>query len=547
MPNLFSQFFAKVLRNSEKIPHDKKFPYLSAFAEKVKAEYGDRSDLSISEVISNLNEDIKSNSKKRLFSGWFSTSSSVSTGVASATLSILDTASRAATVAIPIISTIPATINLVYGAMNKGWQLNRDLEGRGYLLKYLENTAILMIGDLYEKREILKERIKNIKLGAQSLETDENLENLEKSLKDLEDTIKKSLDQLCNFNKTHYQKIPFYYKWAAMTFRSIGSLSGIARFGLSVATAVTAFFSNVGALVLAGTLLASDLVFTALYRKSHQMRNESALSCAANLDQGLQEIFAHYEKQEQITSLQALESRMMISPKKAKKNLSKAMIDFKREDYVKFLYRNHKEQIGGKDFESLPEKEKRLVEKAKAHHAKHHHKHQHEHHHEQQPEHHHEQHPEHQHEHQHEHHHHHHHHIDDRYFGQNCSHHLDEKISEESFEFGKLCSVDVVADQNASILPNPTHVHLPFLNNGLVEKSMKAVEESGKIAATLMGGRSYKKKPSQTQNPGYSISYAVEDDDSIEDYTPFENRPSPRVIQVTADRAKISVAEAQSH
>jgi len=119
-----------------------------------------------------------------------------------------------------------------------------------------------MIGDLYEKREILAKQIEQEQDAGKK-------KPLEDQVQKLEETIKSSLDELWEFNKTHYKKEPFYYKWAAMSFKGIGSLAGAARLGLSIAATATAFFSGVGAAVLAGSLLVSDLVFTGLYRKSH--------------------------------------------------------------------------------------------------------------------------------------------------------------------------------------------------------------------------------------------------------------------------------------
>lgn len=528
--SLTSQFLKSVLQNSAKIPHDPKFPYLAAFAEKMKAQYAENPNLTLSQVIEGLNKDIKNNSRKRLFSGWFATSSSVSTGATGAALTIADAATRAASVALPVVAVVPAAVNLVYGAMNMGWQLNRDLEGRGYLLKYLENVTVLMIGDLYEKRKILAEKIEQ--------EQDaQRKKPLQEQLQDLEKTIKSSLDELWKFNETHYKKEPFYYKWAAMSFKGIGSLTGAARLSLSIAATATAFFSGVGAAVLAGSLLVSDLVFTGLYRKSHRLRNEGAEKCATNLDTALEAAIGYYQEHEKVASLKDLGKLNLASPIKARENLKAALMEFKLGEYAKFLYRNDPERLEPQHIQLLDQKQKDALKKKQKHDEKHarthsghgHHKHahghrghEHNHHHKNEArENHHEEdasdhvvhEPHHNHhdgsEHKHKHkHHHHHHHINDRYFGDDCLHNLGEAASKNSVKFQNLSEVSYTDeselsdsdDEKQSLLPFPTHVHLPFLNVAVVKKPMKLLERLTGFVAKIMGGRKYSVIEESPQN-----------------------------------------------
>lgn len=500
--SLVSQFLKSILENAAKIPHDPKFPYLTAFAEKMKAQYAENPNLTVSQVIEGLNKDIAQNSKKRLFSSWFATSSSASTGATSAALTIANVATSATSIALPAVAAIPTAVNLVYGAMNKGWQLNRDLEGRGYLLKYLENVMVLMIGDLHEKREALAERIE--------LEQDEvNKDLLQTQMRDLENALESSANELWQFNETHYKKEPFYYKWAAMSFKGVGSLTGAARLGISIAATTTAFYAPPVAIGLASGLVACDIVFTGLYRKSHRLRNEGAEKCAKNLDRALEATIGYYQAHEKAASLEDLGNLTLASPTKARENLKDALKKSKPEEYAKFLYRNHPEELKDEHLWHLDQKQKDELEKKRKHDEKHkHHGHGHGHgHHDENHE-------------QETHHKHHHHNILDRYFGDDCSHHLAETTSENEVHFQDLLEVNCEEEfgfekSKASILPFPTHVHLPSLNIAPVNALMTFLERATGAVARIMGGRKYKsvavKSPQalSTEDLGGSAEIAV--------------------------------------
>jgi len=224
----------------------------------------------------------------------------------------------------------------------------------------------------------------------------------------------------------------------------------------------------------------------------HRLRNEGAEKCAENLDKALEGAIGYYQKYEGAESIAKLGSQELVSPIKARENLKAALMEFKPEEYVKFLYRNHPEELKDEHLQHLDQKQKDALDKKRRHDEKHkhhghgHHNHGHGHrhgHHDENHE-------------QETHHKHHHHNILDRYFGDDCSHHLKEEASEDEVTFQDLSRVDCSKESDgkkSSILPFPTHIHLPSLNIAPVNASMTFLERATGAVARIMGGRKYEK------------------------------------------------------
>lgn len=410
---MLSEFFRKILLNSHKIPHDKKFPYLTWFKEAEGKVIANKKDLSVTKIIKKLNKTILKNSNRRLASALFSSSYSSSVGTAASAITI---AGGAVSPFLPGSAAIPALGNIIYGFLKKGGELNRDIEGRSYLLKYFENICALMIGDLQERIDKTQDVIVK--------------GDLQKKLDEIAKT-------LWNFNKIHYKKQPFYYKWVSQSFRQgLSNLISGARLGVAIAGSVLTFIAPPIGLGLIGALIVSEAAGSYFYRKSHKMRAKSYEKNAQDLDECFAGIFDIYNKlgYENIADLEQLE---LINPIKSRENLNKLMQKIKPNEYQEFLSRSSHNNHG--------------------------------------------------------HHHHHHHHIEDRYFGGICSHHTNQGISEENINFRDLSNVNVTSENGELKLPFPTHTHLPFLNKKPFLQAANLVEGTLERSAKILTNKSKRK------------------------------------------------------
>lgn len=439
---LFAEHLLKsILSNTENIPHDPKFPYLDEFANKTKG----RDFKNISEIIKESNNEItKASNQNLIFSG-------VSTTIgATANLTNYGLVASGG-VALPwliAVTIVPAMVNFVHKVKN-GVDLNAYLEGRGYLLKYCENVAIMLICDVAERIKNSTDEDKTAKEGAVNL--------LKSALKDLQ-----------KFNLEHYDPEPFYYKWLAQACRqgSSNALSG-ARFGMGVASVAGAVIAPPVGMAITGLWVGSEAIGGCLYKKSHNLRNAKSITASESLDLVLKNIFTIYRdylKIETIEQMQDLE--LEISPDKAKEELRK-------------LCKEYEILPNKKIAENIKSKENKFPSRSsKSHKHCNHHEH---HHHEENCKHS----PNHntnnRNKHQHSHN------WQNRYIEDNCSHNLGDKISQKKLKFNDLAKVNIVKEgENA--LPLQNHVHLPQLTKlGAVQKISNCYSNITKTGAKVIG------------------------------------------------------------
>ena len=139
--DLTKKFFDEVIANSKTIPHDPKFPFIPWYGEHLQKWRKDNSNATFEEWIAENNTRVQKNRKwKECF------------GITSAILGI--------GIGVGVVFGAPAWLAafgaiaaLVNGGISiwKGAQLNRDIEGRGYLLKSMEDTMHHIIADLHTK------------------------------------------------------------------------------------------------------------------------------------------------------------------------------------------------------------------------------------------------------------------------------------------------------------------------------------------------------------------------------------------------------------
>ncbi len=161
MPNNYNQsthqFIKLLCENSHNIPHDIKFPYIETFAKKLKQYLTYNPNANLPQIIALANNDLAKNSKKREKIAAYSTAISVIVGGLCYSLAAFGVPVSSF---IPsIISTISSSANIGYGGLNLGANLNRDIEGRGYLLKHLEDISLHLLGNLINEKNELEKKI----------------------------------------------------------------------------------------------------------------------------------------------------------------------------------------------------------------------------------------------------------------------------------------------------------------------------------------------------------------------------------------------------
>ncbi len=491
----FDLMVKSILDNAAKIPHDTKFPYLDKFANKTK----DRDFKNISEIIKESNEEITKASNQNLI---FSAGSTTIGATANLTNYGLVASGGVALPWLAGISILPAVVNFVHKVKN-GVDLNAYLEGRGYLLKYLENVAIMLICDVAKRIESLPD-------------------TSEISKENAEDILKNVLQNLQEFNLAHYDPEPFYYKWSAQAFRQglSNALSG-ARIGVGIASFAGSIIALPVGIALTGTLLSSEVIGGCLYKKSHNLRNEKATEAAQKLDLVFEDIFKIYRDYLQIKTTEQMQNlELKTSPDEGKEELRKFY------EYLgpqsKKIHEHHHHEKSGEHNSNHNEHEHPHHEKSGEHNSNHN---EHEHHHHEKSGEHNSNHNEHEHphheksgehnsnhnEHEHPHHeksgehdsnhnkhehpnhknckdHKHSHNWQNRYFNKNCEHNLGEEISTDKVKFTNLASVNILKEDELTLLPPdpqtktaetkkilalplPTHVHCPELTK------LKAVQK----------------------------------------------------------------------
>ena len=437
----FDLMVKSILDNAAKIPHDTKFPYLDKFANKTK----DRDFKNISEIIKESNEEITKASNQNLI---FSAGSTTIGATANLTNYGLVASGGVALPWLAGISILPAVVNFVHKVKN-GVDLNAYLEGRGYLLKYLENVAIMLICDVAKRIESLPD-------------------TSEISKENAEDILKNVLQNLQEFNLAHYDPEPFYYKWSAQAFRQglSNALSG-ARIGVGIASFAGSIIALPVGIALTGTLLSSEVIGGCLYKKSHNLRNEKATEAAQKLDLVFEDIFKIYRDYLQIKTTEQMQNlELKTSPDEGKEELRKFY------EYLgpqsKKIHEHHHHEKSGEHNSNHNEHEHPHHEKSGEHDSNHN-KHEH---------------PNHKNckDHKHSHN------WQNRYFNKNCEHNLGEEISTDKVKFTNLASVNILKEDELTLLPPdpqtktaetkkilalplPTHVHCPELTK------LKAVQK----------------------------------------------------------------------
>lgn len=299
MTKINSNIVNSIIASSHLLPHDRKFPYIEEFSTNLKEFHEQnrhREEYDLEYIINNYNNKINQNSKKR---NWSAISSATVQGLFSGVGAILGFCG----INLPWFSTagtgssyIAGGGNAIFGATYLGAKLNRDIEGRGYFLKHLEDISLHLTADLIyrtnqEKSALqeLQEKIKELDNTKQDyLDIEKQIEIKQKNITQIEEINSKIKQDLLEFQKIHYQSRPFYYKWSAQIFRQIFSpITSLIRFLMPIGLMSSIIAPQASIPVIAGLsgfYILCESIGSFLYSKSHSLRNNNYCQNAQQID-----------------------------------------------------------------------------------------------------------------------------------------------------------------------------------------------------------------------------------------------------------------------